>query len=287
MPTRRALVAFVLVAAIAGCGGQQSHSQRTAVAAYVKTVNRIEVDLARPLRTVTVTSGKFAQEERSGGSLTNLVYAANELALLKAAREIEAQRIRLTSLHTPVTARRLRSLLLRIMDGEVGLTHEIARLVVFLPHFNAALVPLAPATRRLDAALTQRSATGQTSVTVAYATKAAALRAFQSELDRILTQLRKLDPPAVSRPQYDGQVHALRGMSLAAGRLATALQSGTQGDVQQSLRDFDRAATSNQTAAADKAQIAAVRAYDEQSVHLAKLTAAAEEERLRLAETLP
>jgi hypothetical protein len=287
MRTGQTLAALVLTAAIAGCGAQQSHSQRTEVAAYLKKVNRIEAALVKPLKTVTVTSGKFAQEERSGGSLTNLVYAANELSLLKAASEIEAQRGRLASTRTPVTARHLRSLLLRIMDGEVALTRELARLVVFLPHYSASLAPLAPATHRLDAALSQRSATGQANVKAEYATKAAALRAFQSGLGRILTQLHKLQPPAVTKPQYDGQVHALQGMGLAAGRLATALQSGTQGDVQQLLLEFDRAATSNQTSAADKAQIAAVRAYDEETVRLARLTAAAEEERLRLAERLP
>jgi hypothetical protein len=287
MPTGRTLAAVLLVAAVAGCGAQQSHSQRTQVAAYLKKVNRIEAALVKPLKIVTVTSGKFAQEERSGGSLTNLVYTANELSLLKAASEIEVQRGRLASTRPPVTARHLRSLLLRIMDGEVGLTREIARLVVFLPHYSATLAPLAPATRRLDAALAQRSGAGQANVTAAYATKAAALRAFQSELDRILSQLHKLQSPAVTKPQYDGQVHSLQGMSLAAGRLATALQSGTQGDVQQLLLEFDRAAISNKTAAADRAQIAAVRAYDGETARLARLTAAAEEERLRLAERLP
>jgi hypothetical protein len=65
-----------------------------------------------------------------------------------------------------------------------------------------------------------------------------------------------------------------------------ALAGGPHGNVQQLLIQFDRAATSNQTLAAQKARIAAVRAYDRASARLNKLTRAAELERLHLANNL-
>lgn len=130
------------------------------------------------------------------------------------------------------------------------------------------------------------SAYGASAVAAIYAGKAAALREFQASLNGVLRKLAELRPPAVSNPDYRGQVHAIRGMSSTAGQLATALQAGPQGNVQQLLAQFDRAATSNQTISAQKARIAAIRAYDGQSTRLAKLSQEAELERLRLVNAL-
>ncbi len=133
---------------------------------------------------------------------------------------------------------------------------------------------------------TQRTAYGPAAVAAVYATKAAALHRFQADVGGILKALRKLDPPAVSQPGYEAQIGALEGMRSSAGRLATALVNGPQGYVQRVLAQFDRAATSSQTVPAQKAQIAAIRGYDAQVARLAKLSQAAELERLRLTNTL-
>lgn len=269
---------------LAGCGQQQS--ERADVAAYLKKVNRIEKQLTAPLSKVTSTGSQFAQEQHSGGSLTNLLPVAQEQSLLKAGSEIEHIRGRLAALTTPPSAGHLRQLLLQVVDGQAKLTRELAQLVVFLPRYNAALRPLGSATRRLEVALAQQSAYGASAVAAVYAGKAAALRQFQASLNGVLRKLADLRPPAVSKPDYQGQVHALKGMSSTAGQLARALEGGPQGNVQQLLAQFDRAATSNQTISAQKARIAAVRAYDGQSTRLAKLSQEAELERLRLANTL-
>jgi hypothetical protein len=68
--------------------------------------------------------------------------------------------------------------------------------------------------------------------------------------------------------------------------LAGALTGGPHGNIRQLLVDFDKAAASTQTIAAQKAHIAAVKAYDGQTSRLATLLRAAEEERLRLANNL-
>jgi hypothetical protein len=75
-------------------------------------------------------------------------------------------------------------------------------------------------------------------------------------------------------------------MSTSAGRLADALAGGAPTNVAPLLVAFDRAATSNQTVAVQRAEIAAVRAYDAQSVKLETLSRQIERERLRLADTL-
>jgi hypothetical protein len=283
MRLQTAMLAVALGLGVAGCGQQSTPRQE--VAAYLTHVNRIESELSRPLETVTTAGRQFAQEQGSGGTLTNLVTSSHEQALLGALSQITAVRARLAAIRAPAAAANLRGLLLQIVDGEAELTREVARLVDFLPRFNAALRPLAPATRSLEHALSQPGASGS-SVAAEYAAKAAALRRFKHAVDGVVSELRGLQPPAVSRPQYETQLAALRGMSTSSGRLATAIADGPQGNVQPLLTAFDRAATLNQTISAQKAEIAAIRAYDDQSTRLARLSQAAEEERLRLANTL-
>jgi hypothetical protein len=111
------------------------------------------------------------------------------------------------------------------------MTREVAELVVFLPRFQAALEPLAPDTNRLEVVLSQQSAYGQAAVAAVFAAKAAALRQFRGEVDGVAGQLRKLQPPAVSKPSYDGQLTSLTGMATSAGRLATALETGAQANI--------------------------------------------------------
>lgn len=274
---------FALGLLLAGCG--QQTTQRQAVAAYLRHVDKVESGLTHPLATATSAGGQFAREEGAGGTLTNLVTSSHEQALRGALSRIEAVRARLAAIRAPAAAERLRRLLLEIIDGQAAMTREVAELVTFLPNFRAALTPLAPATRSLEATLSQQIAPGS-SATPAYATKAAALRRFKRAVDGVVVAVRRLQPPAVSHPQYESQLAALEGMSTSAGRLVTALVAGSQGTIQQQLTAFDRAATLNQTISAQKAEIAAVRAYDDQSTRLANLTQAAEEERLRLANTV-
>lgn len=274
----------VLGALAAGCG--QQSGPRANMASYLKQVNLVEAALSRPLATVTSIGTQFAQEQQAGGTLTTLVTASHEQGLLDALSRIDALRARLAALRAPRAATHLRGLLLQIIDGQARLTRELAGLVDFLPRYTAALQPLGRATRRLEAALSQNTLAAPAAVTAAYATKAAALRRFKTSVDAVLAQLRELHPPPPSKPGYDGQVAALRGMGSSASELANALTNGSQGDVQRFLLQFDRAATSNETIAAQKARIAAIRSYDGQSAKLANLAQQAEAERLRLADTL-
>jgi hypothetical protein len=268
----------------AGCG--QSSSQRPAVAAYLKRVQRIEVALAGPIGVVTHTGNQFALEQGTRArALGHFLALTPGQPLVQAAAQIRALRTRLAAIRTPAPATRLRALLLELCDRQARMTDELAKLVVFLPRFSAVMTPFPPAVVRLERALAVQSAYGAAAVASAYASKAAALRQFQGTLQRIIGQLRGLLVPAVSKPAYEAQLHALQGMSTSAGRLAGALADGPQGNVGQLVAAFDRAATSTQTRAAQRAQIAAVRAYDAQSAKLSQLSDMIEVERSRLDRT--
>lgn len=283
MCIRRGLVALVLASLVAGCG--QHPSQRAAVSSYLAKVNRIEKTLVPPLSQITKAVGRFAQAQRSGGSLTSLVYASEEQQLVRAGFQIRLAGRRLAAIRTPRPAAELRSLLLQINAGQARLTHELAQLVTFIPRFTAAMRPLRPATTRLQAALAKPSPPGA-NVAAVHANRASALRRFQRAAEGMLTQLRQLVPPPVQRAAYDSQIASLRGMRAAAGALAASLQGGAPGNVQALLLRFERAATLNQTVAAQKARIAGIRAYDGEIARLARLSQAAEQERLRLANNL-
>jgi hypothetical protein len=253
----------------------------------MKQAGQIEAALAAPLAGVSQAGAHFGQAQTARATLVDrLVGASAEPALLSAWRQIESLRGRLAALPAPAPATRLRSLVLQMVDLEARTTREVAMLVAFLPRFAAALRPLGPATQRLELVLSQRSAYGAAAVAAAYAGKAAALRHFQSSADAILGRLRRLRPPAVSRPGYRAQLVALEGMSTDAGLLARSLENGAQGDVGQLLTDFDRAALSTQSAAAQNAQIASIRVYDSQPDKLATLSVEIDRERARLADTL-
>lgn len=278
-------VLAAVVALVAGCGGQSR--QRPAAAHYIKQAARIEAGLASPLAAVTQAGTDFAQAQgRHASVLTRLSAGSAEDTLLRAWRQIESLRRRLAVIPAPAAARHLRSLLLELIDLQARTTREVAMLVAFVPRFARTLQPLGSATRRLELALSQRSAYGASAVAAAYSAKAAALRSFRASVDRVAKRLHRLRPPAVSKPGYRAQLAALAGMSTSAGKLASAVANGPQGNVGRLLTDFDRAALSTQSRAVQKAQIAAVRAYDAQSETMAAVSAAVNRERLRLADTL-
>jgi hypothetical protein len=75
-------------------------------------------------------------------------------------------------------------------------------------------------------------------------------------------------------------------MATSAGRLAGALAAGERSGLGPLLAQFDRAATSNQSAGVQRAQIAAVHAYNARITALEQLSRSVEAARMRLADTL-
>jgi hypothetical protein len=280
--TKRLRGGLVLTAAVlaAGCGSH-AQTQRPAVAKYVTQVNRVESTLTTPLSQVTRAGAAFATQLRSGPVTEGPLVNSAEQTLEGALTKIRAAQVRLALLPAPVPARHLRSLLLALTAGEASMTDEITRLVDYLPHFDAALAGLGPAAVSLEHVLS-RTATGQAAVNALYASKAAALRRFDLAVGLVLTRLRRLQPPAVSKPGYTAELASLKGMASSAGGLATALTSGSLGKVDPLLLSFDKAATESHSRAVQRAQIAAVRTYDGESAKLTKLQAKIAEERLRL-----
>jgi hypothetical protein len=276
-------VALVAALAAGGCGSQ-THAPARREAAYITQVNRIESQLAAPLQAVTRTSAAVAG--RPSVSHRQVIARTEAASLAASLARIEALRRRLAALPAPAAAHHLRGLLLEFVDQQASLTRQTAQLIAFLPAFDGALRPLGPATIRLKRVLAITQAYGAAAVQAVYAEKATALRAFRATLERILSRLSRLRPPAVSRPAYRAQVDSLQRMSGAAGRLAVAVAAGDSAGIAAQLAAFDRAAGAARSAPEQRSQATADRAYNAQVVRVQTLAAAAERERLRLAQTL-
>jgi hypothetical protein len=288
----------LLTLLLGGCSNTHT-TPRAAVAAYLKKVNGVEQQLAPPLVSVTRTIVQFARQSRASGAphvkpgagagalgQFRVVPGGQAGALLSADAQIERLRGRLAALPAPRPAQRLRALLLTLVDRQATLTRQTAKLVVFLPGFAQAMAPLGPALVRLEHVLSIAQAQGPAAVAAVYAEKSVALRTFRTAALGILRRLRRLDPPVVSLPSYRAQVRAIQGMARSAQGLAGELGTGSTAAAQPLLHQFSRAATGPASLTAQKAQIAAIHAYDAQIASLNHLAEAASRERLRLNRTL-
>lgn len=277
-PAILAAVAAALLAA--GCGSSNPHSGRPAVAAYVSRVNTLEKQLASPLKAVTVAGSKLPAS-------TTTVNHVEIDSLRHADNRMIALRVRLAAIPVPSSARRLRILVLLLAGGEIDMTNELSELFSFLPQYTAALKQLAPATAQLRSALAGKGGASSSSAAARRIldAKARALTRYETELDSLSRMLERLSPPPVARPQYETEVHALSSMETSAGALAHALVSASS-DIPARLATFDRAAVATDTVPAQRAEIAAVKAYDARIAKLNELAGQVASQRLSLEQSL-
>ena len=283
MGARRSRTVAAIVAAsglLVACGGSSAQRTGGRVAAYLRQVNVIERQLAAPLATVTRMSATVGRASGAGAQ-----GSAQVATVLAAEAWIRRLGGRLAGLPAPAPAAHLRTLLVRLVDGQAQLTDQTARLIAYLPALRSELRPLSHDLLALERVLALNQANGAGAVQTVYAHKAAALRTFAGQVGRIAGRLRRIHPPSVALPDYRAQLHSLDGMGSAAGRLAGDLTSAHTSAIGGPLRQFDRAAAATGTVALQRAQLAAVRAYDRQVQQLTVLSAPADAERLSLART--
>jgi hypothetical protein len=259
---RLVAVAALVALAAAGCGG---NARRDAVSTYLDEVNVIQTKFAAPLLIVSRANRDFATHANSATVSPRLLGAANR---------IDALRRQLAALDAPPEAARLKSMLVELAVREAALAREVARLSTFLPVYQATLKPLAPAGARLKAALAKK----KTSASV----KADALDAYSATIAGVLSRLRTLHPAPVSAADFENQVSTLEQVRASASALATAVRAKQNKDLPSLLHRFNAATVSNQSAAAQRAQINAVRAYDGRIVAIDELDVRISREHARL-----
>ena len=118
--------------------------------------------------------------------------------------------------------------------------------------------------------------------TASVADKAAALDRYGAALEPIVRQLKGLHPPPASRPVWSQQTATLVSVRAAATALAEALKQNQGAAVPALLHRLSEAAAGNQTVAAQRAQIAAVVAYNDRVKSLNALGSKISDEEARL-----
>jgi hypothetical protein len=260
-----AAAAVVVVLVVAGCGGGGSHGK--AIAKYIDEVNAIELQLRKPLDRIAKTNLRFSTKH----------IHRTQVQTARARRTLETLDRRLHALDAPRDARTLRARLLELVDAEVALAREVERLALFLPEFDAAVRPVAPAQRRLNAAL--RAAKTP-------AAQARALERYRRDLAAPLAKLRALDAPAVTAPTRDTEVATLTRVRATAAALAAALRANRLQQLPTLERRFAVASRSGETITPQRARIDAIRGYDRRVRSLVRLAARVQRERDRLQRSL-
>jgi hypothetical protein len=253
---------------LGGCGG----GTHAALTNYLKRVQTVEAGMAGQLQQVTIANQTFARAKEDPQLSRQLGSSERTLRTL---------RQRLAKVTAPPQARQLRALLLRLVDGEIELAHEVRQLSAFVPRYRVALRPLQPASAALQKQLSA-SAKGAAATKALNAAKADELTAYVGKVGSVIETMHPLDPPPVWQPTYRQQLSSLSRLRSSALALASAVRANNAQAIPSLLQRFDAAAISNQTIAAQKREIAAVKAYNGRIEGLVRLARSVETERRRL-----
>jgi hypothetical protein len=291
-----AAVALALALAAAGCGGSSNSTKlrRQAVTLYITRVNTVETQLRAPLLQIENTYKRF--------STHGIPVSSAGAKFAQAEGTLDTLDMRLARIVAPPDAQPLRRSLLAFVGSERELARELSLLVVFLPRFSAALRPLGAADKKLQQALNAIKVPTPTSVptsklkaaraaytkavAAAAAAQAAALETYMSAIARAEARLRSLHPPPAMTPAYRTQLLTLSRVGASGGALIAALNEKKFAQVAALDRRFELAATTSTSLTAQRAQIAAVKAYDARVRASDKLALAVSAERARLQKAL-
>lgn len=263
--TRRLAAAVGIVLLVAGCGGSDNTSEKS-VSQYIADVNSIQHGLSLPL-------GQVALGYRQLANGSNLAKMQPNLA--KSARTIHTLERRIDALDPPVEAFRLDGMIRRLVGGEAQLADELALLAAYVHDAAPVLTQASAAGKSLhDALSAPRTRKAQ----------ADALDEYAAPLDAAAKQLSKLEAPPVVAPSQRTQIQTYRLIAERARALATALRNGKSGA--QEVHDLQVAVATSSSTEAQKARIAAIKAFNRRTAKLRKLEGDAQRERSRLERTL-
>jgi hypothetical protein len=254
--------------------GMRSHDtkpqvspRRTAVAAYIVRVGRIQVGMGAAIRTVDRQYRKFAKDP--GG----LAQHVGEYR--KAERTLARLRDKLAAVTPPPEARALHALLVKLATQNVGAASAVTSLAVYLPRLADARAPLRQAVLSLRTGLkTARTAK----------TQAAAFDAYAASTGAVATTIERLEPPAFFRQAQKEESSQLRHTAALASGIADDLRRKQAAAAQALLHQLS--AVSSGTALA-RAQRAGVLAYDARLDAIRTTAKQIEKERKALEKRVP
>lgn len=217
---RAAVAPLVVVAALTGCGGDDS---RDKVADYIEDANAVQKRFAPAF--------KEANAAFKAGASGKLPDRAQLASLERAGASIGEARRKVAALEPPAEAARLHRELLTVFDLDVRLTREVTELAHYATDSPKVLAPLERSGRELRKGLTASAgASGQVRALDAYS---GALRAIARRLD-------ELDVPVVLRPTHRAQVQRLLRIRKVTRRLRGAVARADAAAIATQLLRFRR-----------------------------------------------
>jgi hypothetical protein len=265
-----AVLALVLVAAGCGGGDASKKARRNAVAEYIVRIDTVEQQLREPVLKVQEAYRNFGKKS-SSPKKTIATLAGAEATL-------HTLQTRVSLIKAPPDAKKLRALMLKLTAAQVELAHELTTLAVFLPAFSTALRPLGPANARLKADLAAVAVPKPNSVPpsklkaaraaytraveAAAAGQADALDAYLATVVKVQARLRSLNAPPALTPSYRTQVTTLARVRATGTTLVAALRAKDFKRVAALNHNFQAAATTSTSLTSQRAQIAAIKAYN-------------------------
>lgn len=261
-----AALAVVVVGLLVWSFTRPEDMRRENVAAYIASVNRIEGRLAAQLTAVDESYRSFG---RNPAALERQV-----ADLERAERTIRDLRTRLSRLTPPEEARRLHTLLLRLLDMDVEFAGEVTALARYLPDLTREQAPLDRALQALRRGV-DAAETGPQQAE-AFAVYAAATRKAASRIEA-------LDPPVFFQRTEQAEVARLRRLANVSARVSAALEAG---DADEAVRLFSTLGEVASTPGVARAQRAAAIAYNDRLKTIRTTAETIAKERARLDRTV-
>ena len=267
------VVVGAAVAVVAGVGSLWHHrsSSRSATDTYIRSIDQVEQQMRLPLTHVLTAYRNFSTLAATPGGRRRLAEATRTLGILKR---------RVALLDAPPAAAKLQQLLLQLVEQERLVAREVDQLAGFLPRFERLLrqarvaqttlshqlaritVPAPHAVRGNPAAIAKARADFASAENRAELRRAAAIEAYDRSIARVGTRLRELRPPPVMAPAYRTQLQALVATHVAGVALASELHSTDRSRVPVLSRRLGVAARIAWSVGAQRAEVAAIKAYN-------------------------
>jgi hypothetical protein len=263
-------VAAATLVTVEGHSSTESPAHRS-VSTYIKQVDGVQQQLRVRLTKMFTAYREFATQTK-GATVARDVRAAE--------RTLAAVERRVRALHPPPEAARLHRLVLELLEADRGVAHELSELTTFTPRLHAAVTAAAVAGKRLSRALAaarlpaahavrgtpkqiaRARAIYRTRALAAASAQADAVVSYCRRLGAILALLHGLHPPRVMAPTLDAQIAALKATRRTGFALGDELRKTDLSNVPVLSRRFSVAARTAASVAAQRAQIAAIKAYN-------------------------
>jgi hypothetical protein len=267
-----AAVAVAAALTVTLAGRSPASPKHKAVATYINAVDRIQQQMQAQLTKTVKAYRAFANGSAPSKTLTP--------QLLQAEQTLESLNRRIVALPAPAPAKHLRVLLIQLTDSEVSTAHEIGRLSAYAPQYSALLKqaktagavlshdlaavkpPTAHKIRGTKAQVLKAQAEFAAAASAAAAHQAEAIDVYVAKIAALKARLRKLRPPLVMTPSYRTELQTLEASRRSGLALALELRKANRSHVALLGRKFTLAARLAGSVSAQKAQIAAIKAYN-------------------------